>query len=117
MPAITRWVGGGPKDACGKAWFIHITVSSGRATGQMVRGGVRYDVTGEVSAAGELWQGRASKSKASIGLEGPFAIQVNVDFGPQKAVGNYAIEGNGQSPCRTQIALQRQPLGDQKPPG
>ncbi len=107
LPAGSRWVGSGGRDACGEPWSADLTVADNKLTGMIERGGVTYDVRGNVDAAGGLDGGRAGKNQASKNLIGPRFLKVVLDFGPDKAVGSYAIDAYGRQSCVTPLALGR----------
>ena len=107
LPIGSRWIGSGGRDGCGEPWSADLKVAGGKANGVIERGGVTYEVRGDVDAAGDLTRGRAGRSQASRNLIGPRFLIVNLDFGPDKAVGSYAIDAYGRLSCQTPLALTR----------
>ena len=107
LPVGSRWVGNGNRDTCGEPWSADLTVADGKVRGMIERGGVTYDVFGDLDTAGDLERGRAGKNQASKNLIGPRFLSVNLDFGPDNAFGSYAIDAYGRLTCQTPLALSR----------
>lgn len=102
-----RWFGRAAEDACGQSWAMDINVRSGRVTGRFWRGGVLYDVYGQVDAAGSMKAARGGKSSREFGIAAPRFLQFDLEFQSDAAKGTYGVSGSGGVSCQSPLELQR----------
>ena len=95
-----RWFGRAAEDACGQSWAMDIKVRSGKVTGRFWRGGVLYDVYGDVAADGTMTAARGGKSSREFGIAAPRFLQFDLVFLGDAAAGSYGVAGSGGSAGR-----------------
>lgn len=102
-----RWFGRAPEDACGQSWAMDINIRSGKVTGRFWRGGVLYDIYGDVDANGKMARGRGGKSSREFGIAAPRFLSFDMNFLGDSAEGVYGVTGSGGNYCQSPVALQR----------
>jgi len=102
-----RWFGRAPEDACGQSWAMDVNVRSGKVTGRFWRGGVLYDVYGQVDADGRMTSARGGKSSREFGIAAPRFLQFDAVFLGDTASGSYGVAGSGGIFCQSPLELRR----------
>ena len=102
-----RWFGRGPKDACDESWAMDMNIRGGKVRGRFWRGGVLYDVYGQVDSDGAWLGGRGGKNKREFGVVAPRFLRFDIYFTEEEAEGTYAVAGSGGFYCQSPLGLKR----------
>ena len=102
-----RWFGRGSKDACGESWAMDMKVRGGKVRGRFWRGGVLYDIYGQLDSDGALLGGRGGKNKREFGVIAPRFLRFDIYFLGEEAEGSYAVSGSGGLYCQSPLGLKR----------
>ena len=86
---------------------MDISVRSGKVQGRFWRGGVLYDVYGEIDADGAMQAGRGGKNKREFGVIAPRFLRFDIYFFGETAEGIYAVTGSGGLYCQSPLELKR----------
>jgi hypothetical protein len=102
-----RWFGRGSKDACGESWAMDMKVRGGKVRGRFWRGGVLYDIYGQLDSDGALLGGRGGKNQREFGVIAPRFLRFDIYFLGEEAEGSYAVSGSGGLYCQSPLGLKR----------
>jgi hypothetical protein len=102
-----RWFGRGSKDACGESWAMDMKVRGGKVRGRFWRGGVLYDIYGQLGSDGALLGGRGGKNQREFGVIAPRFLRFDIYFLGEEAEGSYAVSGSGGLYCQSPLGLKR----------
>lgn len=105
--SVYRWVGSGAQDACGAAWQMDVILDGDQLTGTLVRGKAEYQMYGTLNAHRTLVDGHAGKAKRSNGIAGPRFLTFSLALTAKAAKGEFSIDGNGGTHCRTAVTLTK----------